>query len=193
TGQATYAAEFNLRNMAYAALVTSTVAKGWILSVDASEAEKAPGVLAVIWHENAPKLPYQPLEQRPPVDPQSGGQLRVFQGPEVLFDGQPVAVVIAESQEQARSAASLVHVRYTPGTPVTWMEDVPADKPAKKVEKSGRPAEKGRGDAEAVFAEAPVRVDVTCSHEREYHNAMEPHATIAEWDGDSLRLYDKSQ
>jgi xanthine dehydrogenase YagR molybdenum-binding subunit len=193
TGQATYAAEFNLRNMAYAALVTSTVAKGWILSVDASEAEKAPGVLAVIWHENAPKLPYKPLDKPPPVDPQSGDQLRVFQGPEVLFDGQPVAVVVAESLEQARSAASLVRVRYTPGTPVTWMEDVAAEKPDKPVQKSGRPAEKGRGDAEAVFAEAPVQVDITCSHEREYHNAMEPHATIAEWDGDSLRLYDKSQ
>jgi xanthine dehydrogenase YagR molybdenum-binding subunit len=193
TGQARYAAEFDLRNMAYAALVTSTVAKGWILSVDASEAEQASGVLAVIWHENAPRLPYRPLEKRPVVDPQAGDQLRVFQGPEVLFDGQPVAVVVAETPEQARSAASLVRVRYTPGKPVTWMEDVAAEKPDEAVEKSGRPAEKGRGDAEAAFAEAPVQVDVTVSHEREYHNAMEPHATIADWDGESLRLYDKSQ
>ena len=193
TGQATYAAEFNLKNLAHAALVTSTISKGWIIGVDASEAEKAPGVIAVIWHENAPRLAYKELEQRPQVDPQSGDQLRVFQGPEVLFDGQPVAVVVAETQEQARSAAGLVRVRYTPGEAITWMEEADPEKPAEPVQKLGRPAEKGRGEAEAAFAEAPVTVDVTCSHEREYHNAMEPHATIAEWDGGKLTLYDKSQ
>ena len=193
TGQATYAAEFKLRNLAHAALVTSTIAKGWILGVDASAAEHAPGVLAVIWHENAPKLPYNPLEKRPMVDPQAGEQLRVFQGPEVMFAGQPVALVIAETQEQARSAASLVQVRYTPGEAVTWMDEADLHKPDEANQKLGRYAEKGRGDAQAAFAEAPVRVDMTCSHEREYHNAMEPHATIAEWDGDRLTLYDKSQ
>ena len=193
TGQATYAAEFRLPNLAYAALVTSTVPKGWVTGVDASEAEEAPGVLAVIWHENAPKLAYKPMEKRPLVDPQSGEQLHVFQGPEVLFSGQPVAVVIADTQEQARSAASLVRVRYAPGEAETWMDAADLEKPDEATQKLGRYAEKGRGDAKAAFADAAVRIDMTCSHEREYHNAMEPHATIAEWDGDKLTLYDKSQ
>src|SRR5436190_1263193 len=59
--------------------------------------------------------------------------------------------------------------------------------------KAGRPGEAGRGDADAALAAAPVKIDMHCSHEREQHNAMEPHATIAEWDGDRLTLYDKSQ
>ena len=155
TGQATYAAEFNLQNLAHAALVTSTVPQGWITGVDASEAEHAPGVLAVIWHENAPKLPYNEMEKRPVVDPQAGKQLPVFQGPEVLFAGQPVALVIAESQEQARSAASLVRVHYTPGEAITWMDDADLTAPDEANQKLGRYAEKGRGDAKAAFAEAP--------------------------------------
>ncbi len=73
------------------------------------------------------------------------------------------------------------------------MDDADLVKPDEANQKVGRYAEKGRGDAQTAFAEAPVRIDMTCSHEREYHNAMEPHATIAEWDGDRLTLYDKSQ
>ncbi len=193
TGQATYAAEFNLPGLAHAALVTSSIPKGWITGIDASEAQHAPGVLAVIWHENAPRLPYRTVGKPPPVDPQAGDQLRVFQDPEVLFDGQPVAVVIAETPERARSAAGLVQVRYAPGRAETVMGSAPQQDPSEPVAKSGRPGEKRRGDAEAAFADASVRIDITCSHEREHHNAMEPHATIATWDGDRLTLYDKSQ
>ncbi|MBV9248174.1 MAG: xanthine dehydrogenase family protein molybdopterin-binding subunit [Acetobacteraceae bacterium] len=193
TGQATFAAEFRVRNLAHAALVTSTISKGWITAVDATEAQRLPGVLAIIWHENAPRLPYKPLEQRPQVDPQSGDQLRVFQGPEVLFNGQPIAVVVAETVEQARSAAALVEVRYAPGVGLTTMDISRGRNPSRPVEESGRPGEEGRGDAESALARAPVRIDITCSHEREHHNAIEPHATIAEWDGDHLTLYDKSQ
>ncbi len=126
TGQATYAAEFKLQNLAHAALVTSTVPKGWVLGVDASEAEHAPGVLAIVWHENAPKLPYHEMEKRPVVDPQAGRQLRVFQGPEVLFAGQPVAMVIAESRNRRaarrRWCASIIPpARRPPGwTTPTW-------------------------------------------------------------------------
>ena len=96
--QARYAAEFALRNLAYAALITSTVPRGRITAIDATEAERPPGVLAVLTHENADRLPYNPLPQRPIVDPKSGEQLHVLQSPEILFTGQPVAVVIAETQ-----------------------------------------------------------------------------------------------
>jgi len=193
TGQATYAAEFRLRNMAYAALVTSGIAKGRIIAIDTEEAEASSGVIAVISHLNAPWLPYNPLEQRPPVDPQAGERLHVFQDANVLFDGQPVAAVIAETQEQADTAATRVRIRYEAAAPVTTMDHARARSPSEPVAKSGRPGEKGRGDAEAAFASAPLTIDLTCSHEREQHSAMEPHATIAEWDGDHLTLYDKTQ
>lgn len=193
TGQATYAAEFNLRNMAYASLVTSTVAKGRITAIDAVQAEALPGVLAVITHLNAPQLPYNPPEKRPPVDPQAGERFHVFQTPDVLFNGQPVAVVIAETQEQADTAASSILVTYEESEALTDMDPGRGHPPSEPVAKSGRPGDKGRGDAETAYAAAPIKIDIACGHEREQHNAMEPHATIAEWDGPKLTLYDKTQ
>lgn len=193
TGQAIYTAEFRLRNLAYAALATSTQGHGWITAIDTSRAEQSPGVIAVITHENAMRLPYKPLEQHPVVDPQSGEQLHVLQGPEVVFVGQPIAVVVAETQEQARGAAGLVTATYAPGPAHMTMDVRRAEPPDDPVEESGRPGDTQRGDAEAAFAAAPVRLDAHYSHEREHHNAMEPHATIADWDGDRLTLYDKSQ
>ena len=192
TGQAIYAAEFNLRNMAYAALVHSTIARGRIERLDATSAEQAPGVLAVISHLNAERLPYKSLEKRPPVDPKAGEQLHVFQGPEILFVGQPVAVVVAETAEQAREAAALVQVVYHEAAAATELQQNDAQPPTEASAKAGRSGG-SRGDAATAFTEAPVKVDMWCSHEREHHNAMEPHATIAEWDGDHLTLYDKSQ
>jgi xanthine dehydrogenase YagR molybdenum-binding subunit len=192
TGQAIYAAEFNLRNMAYAALVHSTIARGRIEQLDATDAEQAPGVLAVISHLNAEHLPYKSLEKRPPVDPKAGEQLHVFQGPEILFVGQPVAVVVAETAEQACAAAALVEVAYHEAAAATELQQESAQPPTEASAKAGRSGG-SRGDAATSFIEAPVKVDMWCSHEREHHNAMEPHATIAEWDGDHLTLYDKSQ
>jgi xanthine dehydrogenase YagR molybdenum-binding subunit len=193
TGQAVYAAEFRLKNLAYAAMVTSTQDHGWITGIDVARAQRASGVIAVITHENAMRLPYQPLEQHPVVDPQSGERLHVLQGPEVVFVGQPVALVVAESQEQARSAAGLVTVRYAPGPAHTTMDADRAEAPDEQVARSGRPGETHRGDAESAYAGAAVTIDASYSHEREHHNAMEPHATIAAWEGDRLTLYDKSQ
>jgi xanthine dehydrogenase YagR molybdenum-binding subunit len=192
TGQAIYAAEFHLRNLAHASLVQSTIPSGRIATIDASEAERAPGVLAVISHENADPLPYLPFNQRPLVDPKSGEQLRVFQGPEILFVGQPIAAVIAETPEQARSAARMVRVSYEAGPANTTFDPDRAQPPSEASTKAGRGGG-GRGDAESAWAAAPVKIEMRCSHEREHHNAMEPHATIAEWDGDRLTLYDKSQ
>ncbi len=193
TGQAVYAAEFRLTNLVYAALATSTQAHGWITTIDTSRAERMPGVLIVITHENAMRLPYKPLQEHPVVDPQSGERLHVLQGPEVLFVGQPIAVVVAETQEQARSAAGAVTATYAPGPSLMTMDADRAEAPDDPVEESGRPGDTERGDAEAAFAAAPVQLDAHYSHEREHHNAMEPHATIAAWDGDKLTLYDKSQ
>ncbi len=192
TGHAIYAAEFNLRNMVHAALVHSTIAHGRIDQLDTRDAEQEPGVLAVISHLNAERLPYEPLEKRPPVDPKAGEQLHVFQGPEILFVGQPIAVVIAETVEQARTAAALVQVAYHEQVATTEVRHDRAQPPTEASSKAGRGGG-SRGDAEKAFAKAPVKVDMWCSHDREHHNAVEPHATIAEWFGDHLTLYDKSQ
>src|SRR4051812_49548296 len=85
TGQARYAAEFDIPDLLHAALVLSNVPKGTVTAVDSEAARRAPGVHAVITHENAPRLPYRRISQRPQVDAQSGDQLKVFQGPEIHF------------------------------------------------------------------------------------------------------------
>jgi xanthine dehydrogenase YagR molybdenum-binding subunit len=145
TGQAIYAAEFNLRNMAYAALVHSTIACGRIDRLDTAQAEQAPGVLSVISHLNAERLPYEPLDKRPPVDPKAGEQLHVFQGPDILFVGQPIAVVLAETAEQARAAAALVQVAYHEQVATTELRHERAQPPTEASAKAGR-----SGGAEAM-------------------------------------------
>ncbi|HEX4260101.1 MAG TPA: xanthine dehydrogenase family protein molybdopterin-binding subunit [Acetobacteraceae bacterium] len=193
TGQASYAAEFRLRTLCYGAIVPSRIASGRISKLDASAAERAPGVLAVIWHENCERLPYHKLDPIPIVDPKSGQPLRVMQTPEILFDGQPIAVVIAETQVEAEAAAALVRVEYEARPARTVLQGAPSHPPAEPNAKSGRPGTTERGDADAALAAAAVRIDGRYSHAREHHNAMEPHATIAEWDGGRLTLYDKAQ
>jgi xanthine dehydrogenase YagR molybdenum-binding subunit len=193
TGAAIYAAEFDLPNLAYAVLVPSTVPSGRITAIDTEEAAHASGVCAVITHLNAPRLAYRPLKERPAVDPKSGEQLRVFQGPEVLFSGQPIGVVVADTLEQAQHAATLVRVKYETSPAQTEFDARKGRAPSGRTAKSGRPGESSRGDADRALAEAPVKVDAIYVHAREHHNAMETHATIAEWHGDRLTLYDKTQ
>ncbi|HEY6432539.1 MAG TPA: xanthine dehydrogenase family protein molybdopterin-binding subunit [Acetobacteraceae bacterium] len=193
TGQAVYAAEFRPHNLAYAALVTSSIPRGRISTIDSMAAEQEPGVLAVITHETAERLPYNEPKQRPVVDPQSGDQLRVLQSPEIMFVGQPIAVIVADTQQQADGAARLVRVTYMVEEPTTVIEISDGKPTSDAWAKAGRPAHTERGDADKAFGLASVKIDINCSHAREHHNAMEPHATIAEWDGDHLTLYDKSQ
>jgi xanthine dehydrogenase YagR molybdenum-binding subunit len=190
TGAARYAAEFDVPRLAHAALVSSTIAKGRIVAIDTAAAERVDGVRAVITHLNAPRLAYVPFDERPDVDPQSGEQLRVFQDANVLFSGQPIGVVIADTLAQARHAAALVTVTYEAGPAATDFDMSRARAPR---EDAGEGAESRRGAAVRALTEAPVKVDVRYVHPREHHNAMEPHATIAVWDGDRLTLYDKTQ
>src|SRR5918912_1916589 len=110
TGGATYAAEFDQPGQAYGAIVRSTVANGRIASIDSAAAERAPGVVAVLTHRNAPRLAYR--EHRGAVDPAVGERLHVLQDHRVSHQGQPIALVIAETLEQANHAATLVRVTY---------------------------------------------------------------------------------
>ncbi|MYZ48407.1 xanthine dehydrogenase family protein molybdopterin-binding subunit, partial [Propylenella binzhouense] len=193
TGGARYAAEFAVPGLVHAALVASTVAKGLVAAIDIAAAAAAPGVLAVLTHENAMRLPYRPMERRPAVDPKAGEQLKVLQGPEILFCGQPVALVVAESPEQAVHAAGLVAVREQPEPAATAFDTDGAYSPSEASAKAGRAGETRRGDAEAAFRAAPVTIDATYTLPREHHNAMELHATIASWEGERLTLFDKTQ
>jgi xanthine dehydrogenase YagR molybdenum-binding subunit len=193
TGTAHYAAEFDVRGLAHAALVTSTIPHGSILTMETAAAEKADGVLAVITHLNADRLPYRRMKERPLVDPASGQALRVFQDADVLFSGQPIGVVVARTVEQARHAAGLVRVTYNEAAEKTTFDLARATAPSEATAEDGEPGETRRGHAVRALDEAEVRVDATYVHPREHHNAIEMPATIAAWDGERLALWDKTQ
>jgi xanthine dehydrogenase YagR molybdenum-binding subunit len=188
TGSATYAAEFDQPNQAYAAVVRSTIAAGRIASIDAAAAERLPGFIAVLTHHNAPRLAYR--AHRAFVDPAVGERLHVLQDDRVNHQGQPVALVVADTLEQAAHAAALVRVTYAPEAAST---DVTRTEPVLPTYSERRPAETRRGDPEAALGSAEIKVDETYVIPRENHNPIEMHATIAAWDGDRLALWDKSQ
>src|SRR5207248_5940050 len=193
TGSATYAAEFDVTGHAHGAIVRSTVAKGRIASIDTVAAERAPGVVIVLSHRNAPKLAYR--AHKALVDPNVGERLHVLQDDRVSHQGQPIALVIADTLEQATHAATLVRVTYAPEYAITDVARVEPVLPTQeKTDQGGGQAfETRRGDPEGTLAAAEVKVDQTYVIPRENHNPIEMHATIASWDGDQLTLWDKTQ
>ncbi|MCV7255387.1 xanthine dehydrogenase family protein molybdopterin-binding subunit [Mycobacterium hackensackense] len=180
TGGATYAADQAVEGVAYAVMVDSTVGRGRITAVDTAEALAHRGVLQVFSHTNAPRLAYRDNEgsNNPP-----GTRLKVFQDDRVLFFGQPVAVVVADSLEAAQHGARLVAISYESQPPSTDLAAAEADAPTVYT----------RGDADSALGTAPVRLEMTYRTARNHHNPMEPHATIARWEGDRLTLWDKTQ
>lgn len=180
TGKALYAAEHDVEGAVHAVLVDASVGRGRITSLDTRAAEAQPGVLRVISHRNAPELPYRdnPGSNNPP-----GRRLRVFQDDRVHFHGQPVAVVVATTLEAAQHGASLVKVRYDAEQPSTDLTGAQPDEPTRYA----------RGDADTAWHSAAVRLDLTYRTARNHQNPMEPHATIARWDGDRLTVWDKTQ
>jgi xanthine dehydrogenase YagR molybdenum-binding subunit len=194
TGEATFAAEHKVNNLAYAGLVCSTIAKGRIAAIDTSEAERAPGVIGVVTHENNPRLARPPLLEVQHLDRGlAASDLPVMQDAEVHWDGEPVAVVVAETLEQAEHAATLVRVRYDAEAPQVSFDNLKAkaEVPPDVLEED---PEVSTGDAEKALAEAAVRVDNVYRTPRHNHNAIEPHATIAAWDDDgALTVFDSTQ
>jgi xanthine dehydrogenase YagR molybdenum-binding subunit len=182
TGAARYAYEYEDDQVAYAWGVQSTIAKGQLLSVDGRAALAVPGVLAVIWYQNAPRL--SQIDDR---------DLLLFQSDRVAFRGQLVAAVVAETSETARRAAELVTVRYAPEPhDVVLRPDHPGlYKPPTVF--PAFPTDTEQGDFDAAFAGAEVSVDRTYRTAPNHNNPMEPQATMAVWDGDSLTLYESTQ
>ncbi|MER7394682.1 xanthine dehydrogenase family protein molybdopterin-binding subunit [Streptomyces sp. NPDC000151] len=204
TGQALYAAEHNVDGAVHAVIVDSSIGRGRITSLDTRAALAHPGVLRVISHRNAPKLPYRDNSgsNNPP-----GRRLRVFQDDHVLFHGQPVAVVLGTTLDAAQHGAGLVKVRYETEQPSTDLREAERndrddrddrdDQEDQEDQDEGaeeaEPTTYARGDAEAGLRNAAVRLDLTYRTARNHHNPMEPHATIARWDGDRLTVWDKTQ
>jgi xanthine dehydrogenase YagR molybdenum-binding subunit len=187
TGGATYAAEVQVANVAHAVIVGSTIGRGRVTAIDSRAAEAAPGVLAVVTHVNAPRFPG--------ISAKPTGNDRAVQGLQddaVLYHDQPIAVVVADTLERAQHAAALVTAEYDATAAVF---DLEADLAAAFVAQTpSGPAEVIRGDVASGLGAAKTRIDVTYTTPVETHNPMEPHATIAVWQGaDHLTLYDSTQ
>jgi xanthine dehydrogenase YagR molybdenum-binding subunit len=194
TGGARYAADFNQTGQAYAVIVTASVGVGRITAIDPTAALRMPGVIAVIDHRNAPRLAYR--EHKGPIDPSVGERLHVLQDDQVHFYGQPVAIVVAEVRDQAERAAAAVQISYAAQSPLVDASDPRAQ--AICPEAARRPgtrvqADKSRGDADSALRRSAVKIDVTYDLARQNHHPMEPHATVAAWDGDRLTIWSKSQ
>jgi xanthine dehydrogenase YagR molybdenum-binding subunit len=191
TGRAKYAAEFRAPNLAYGFIVLGAAAKGSIKAIDTSEAERAPGVVRVFTHLNAPKLgPKANTEYAPPRnDREQDKSFRALQSDRIYFNMQPVALVVAETYEQARYAARLVKVSYNAEKHTT---DTEAVRGSARAPSQGPPA-RPRGNPEAAMKAAAVKVEAEYRIPIEHHNPMEPHAAVAAWEGDRLTIFDKTQ
>jgi len=193
TGKAKYAAEYAVPNLAYGFIVLGTVAKGRITAIDAHEAERAPGVRRVLTHLNAPRLgPKTPTEEPPPKGgrpPEEDKSFRPLQSDRIFFNAQPVALVVADTFEQARYGARLVKVTYDAEKPST---DTEALRGRARVPSKAQPP-KRRGDPDAALKSAAFKVDAEYRIPIEHHNPMEPHGAVAFWEGGKLTVFDKSQ
>jgi xanthine dehydrogenase YagR molybdenum-binding subunit len=185
TGGATYSGEYKVPGLSYGVLVPATITAGTVTAIDTQEALKAPGVLAVITPFNAPKIPgYQPGTARPIKG------LKLFNDDKVYFNGQPVALVVAETFERATHAAKLVKATYKTAP---FETDFRKNFDKGVVPNEGKYKDYIRGEADA-YKNAPVVVEQDYMLPSEMHNPMELHVTTAFWEGaDKVTLYTKSQ
>jgi xanthine dehydrogenase YagR molybdenum-binding subunit len=187
TGEAKYAGEFNVPGLVHGYVVASTIAKGRVTRIDTSEALRIAGVIDVLTHQNRPQMANTDDGYKDDVAPEKGSPYRPLYDDRIMFNGQPVALVLAEDWETAKFAASLVRVEYQGEAHVT---DLHAQRDqAFAVEKPEKP----RGDAEKAFAAAEVRHEAEYFIPTEHHNPMELFASTAIWDGGKLTVYDKTQ
>ncbi|KPI15227.1 Xanthine dehydrogenase [Actinobacteria bacterium OK006] len=182
TGLARYAAEHTVSGRAHAWPVAATIARGSVRVIDTTGALRLPGVLAVLTHENAPRL----ADADDPT-------LAVLQNSRVPHRGWPIALVVAETLEAARAGAAAVRVEYdTQDHDVTLTDSHPGAYVPEEAN-GGYPGHRERGDPESVFAAAAVRVDARYRVPPLHNHPMEPHAATAHWDDDRLFVHDSSQ
>jgi xanthine dehydrogenase YagR molybdenum-binding subunit len=193
-GQARFTAEFNFPDLAHAVLVYSAIAKGKISRIDTERAKREPGVIKVLTYKNTPKIKAPPLVDMTDLKKgMAASDLPILQDATVNWDGQPVAVVIAETLEQAEHAASLVEVEYRAEKPNSSFAAMKPDAET-PADVMGEPAVIDIGDAQKAVREADVHIDNVYRTPRYNHNALEPHATIAFWNEDgTLEVLESSQ
>ncbi len=186
TGRAKYAAEFSLPDAVHAVLVQSTIGAGEVVGFDLDKAKAMPGVLAIITADNALKLGQKGGTQQTVHPP-------LLQDMRVHYNGQHIAVVVADTLDRAAAAAAaaVVRVRYRQNEPVTSMDAVLGQAyPPKNFRNGERSPDSNRGDPDGAFAGAPIKVEATYTTPIEHHNPMEKHATIARWHGDQANAAD---
>ncbi|PLU54088.1 xanthine dehydrogenase, partial [Sinorhizobium medicae] len=216
TGTAHYAYEIAEGPLpAYGYILGAAIAKGRILEIDAELAERAPGVLYVMTHLNAPRQPEFGPAVTPAVREVFTRARPVLRGDDVHYYDQPVGLVVAETLEAARAAAALIKIRYqesagdfgleehlaaalikiryqeTAGD--FGLEEHLAAAYAPKRTNAGFETDSAVGDFETAFAEAEVRIDVSYRTPYQHHNPMEPHATLAIWQGDDVTIHTSAQ
>jgi len=196
TGAAKYAGEFNLEGLLYGYVVNSNIAKGKILSIDAESVKKIPGVVEVFTHENRPSLAWFDL-QYTDLDAPPGSPFRPLHNDEVKCYAQPVALIVAETFETARFAASRLAVKYQEEPFVSDLKRniENARKPKKGLATLIKPLPpKPKGNFEKAFSEADTQVSSAYWHGTEHHNPMEMHATTTFYErGGKLTIFDKTQ
>jgi xanthine dehydrogenase YagR molybdenum-binding subunit len=191
TGKATYAYEYAKQGRAaYGVIVPAAIAKGRVVSVDVRDAQRAPGVLLVLTKDNAPtQHPFGPVS----LSDRFARAMPAMNNDEVVYFGFPVAFVVATTFEQATGAAALVKVRY---------ESLPAAYGLKEARSTavnpgrmngGLLADSAVGDFVTAFANAPVKVDAVYTTPYQAQTPMEPHATMASWDGPNLTVHTAAQ
>lgn len=181
TGGATYAADNHPAGLLHAALACATIARGRVTGFDVAAAKAHPGVVEVITHENRPDLAMDPNAKPMPF----WFRTQVLQNDQVVYAGQPIALVIAETLEAATEGAALLAPTYAAEPARVGLDEPPYTPEAVGI---GAPTKVSKGDLEAGFKSAAQRVEVTVETPSQYHNAMEPHAMVAEWQGDKLIL-----
>jgi CO/xanthine dehydrogenase Mo-binding subunit len=183
TGAALYPSDFTFPDLTHAVLVQSTIAAGTIRGIDVAKAEAAPGVLAVITHENAPALVEGPTAR---VDPSPTS--RPLKDDRILYRGQHAAVVVARTREQAAAAARLVEIDYEEAVPMLSLDDPQAPV---LLDRWGMDVD--RGDVTAALASAEVAYDETFTTAAVTNNPMGLFATVARWEGNRLTVHDTNQ
>lgn len=192
TGRARYSAEYARHGeAAYGWMVPATIGKGRIAQLETARAEALPGVLAVLTHRNAPTQ----AAPHPRVSENRYERAEPFlSAPQVRWYGEPVALVIAETLETARHAARLVAVRYAPDPDARFDFTAAAHSPYRPERcNAGTPTETAQGDFAPAFAASPVQVDATYTLACQHNHPMEPHTTLAAWEGDALTLHSGQQ
>ena len=188
TGKAEFTADVPVAGLAHGVIVSATISKGRVTSIDTTAARAVPGVIAVLTHENAPKLPGATHKKE-----ENARILQVLQDDTVAYDAQPIALVIADTIEAARHAAELVSPRYETARGSFTIETADEQPYTPAPSKMRPPWDSSRGDPDGALKSAAVKVDEKYETPLENHNPMETHGTTAVWAGDRLTLYDATQ